>query len=208
MSRLTLTCAVFLGTLLVGAGQAAADYERTFTPDIEFHRQNKPGDPGNCALIAVAPFPAIQGATSAAATFTYVTPTTPAPETRTTVGPAFDDTVRYLVTFTAPAGTHWVLLSTSAIDGAPATDCSELEQKARAIMSRTATVVVKIAGDSPGCKTAKKARKTADATVAARRKALAKAEGTAAKRRAAQRLAKAKTKAKAAKRKQDKACAP
>jgi hypothetical protein len=206
MPRFVLASAVVLGTLIAFVGDAAANYQRTFTPDIQFMRQNK--DPGNCGVVAVAPFAATKGALSATATFTVATSRSPRTETRTATAPAFDDTIKYVETFTAPAGVHWVKLGSNAIDGPFPNDCSDSERRLRAALSKTATVVVTIAGDAPACTVAKKARKAALAAVSARSKALARANGTSAKRRAAKQLAAAKTKAAAAKRKQDSACAP
>lgn len=222
---LSYAAAVSAAALLIAAPGADAKEVKTVTQTpVLFAHATREGNPGNnCYALAYVRFGAVP-ATTTSATAAVSSPSLGSPSF-TRPAPAFDDRVQLYAAssggpesfFTAPAGTHQVLLGDASYqagfgpNGAPA-DCADLEQNLRRLFPPTATLTITYtapdgpAAPSAACTSAKSSYKAQDKLVKRYTKQLKKAKKASSRKRLKARLKTAKSRRSAAQKRVTKNC--
>lgn len=147
----SLLAAAALATLAAPAPASAKTKVETLPAQIVFAHAQRPGKPGDCSAVVFLQWPDVKNATAWKGFYTYKG----VEQTKQMGPPPFDDTYKWVATYTVPPGSHWSAFPPSWRNGATPNDCSDMSEKQKAVYGTTARVEVTVEIDEAACKAAR-----------------------------------------------------
>jgi len=173
-SRLAATLlALFALAAAAPAAASAGTVTKTVPAQYVFVHGQNPADPGNCSAIVFAQWTDVPGTISALARYTGLVDAAWGEQTESRPAP-FDDTYKWVATYTVPAGSHWIQIGKGWRDGPGVDDCADMSAKQPALYRAPVNVDLTIQ-ESAGCVSAHRKADKATASIATLQKKLKQA---------------------------------